>query len=55
MLSGIRHVIGTSSGVVLNMSESLGSVTVREFLDQLEKDSTLYIVSYDADYNNINI
>ena len=58
MLSGIRHVIGTSGGVILIMSESLSSVTIREFLDQLEKDSTLpqlYRVSYDADYNNINI
>lgn len=41
MLSGIRHVIGTSGGVILSMFESLGSVTIREFLDQLKKDSTL--------------
>jgi hypothetical protein len=41
MLSGIRHVIGTTGGVILNMSESLASVTIREFLDQLEKDSSL--------------
>jgi hypothetical protein len=41
MLSGIRHVIVTSGEVILNMSELLGSVTIREFLDQLEKDSSL--------------
>jgi hypothetical protein len=42
MLSGIRHVKGTSGEVILNMFESLGSVPIREFLDQLEKDSTLW-------------